>query len=209
MSEALCCDLRAAVESRSLGAGAIGSVSCRVCVVLYLLLSDHLVDRRGRCLSCRRSGAVLGQRRRKCRIHVKASFWLRQPDEVVLRHLAQKLNHRLASAPGTGGRPDLGHLAQPASTGAQDVTQVGPRIAVDQSKPSSESLQTLATPTPPRHRGGAPRAGRSDPDHGGTGVHPDSLRSRRAPFDDHTPYPGQASCLVVSGRSTEVLPGAD
>ena len=100
MSEELCCDLRDAVESGSLGGGGTGSIRCRACVVLYLLLCDHSVDRRGRCLSCRRPGAVLGQRRRPCRIHVTASFWLRQPDDVVLRHLATELNHYPAPVSG-------------------------------------------------------------------------------------------------------------
>ncbi len=105
MSEALCRDLRDAVEAGSLDGGKTGSIRCRACFVLYLLLCDHPVDRRGRCRSCRRPGAVLGQRRRTCRIHAKASFWLRQPDDVVLRHLASELNHRPAPAAGTGRRP--------------------------------------------------------------------------------------------------------
>ncbi|MDQ3765064.1 MAG: hypothetical protein M3460_27225 [Actinomycetota bacterium] len=126
MSEALCCELRAVVKSGSLEAGGTGSVGCRACVVLYLLLSDHTVDRRGRCRSCRRSVAVLMQRRRECRIHVRASFWLRQPDDVVLRHLAQELNHRPASTPGTGGQPDLGYPAQP---GAGFPLRVSPSMA--------------------------------------------------------------------------------
>ena len=100
MSEALCRDLRDAVESGSLGGGGTGSIRCRACVVLYLLLCDHPVDRRGRCRWCRRPGAVLGQRHRPCRIHVKASFWLHQPNDVVLRHLTNELNHHPAPASG-------------------------------------------------------------------------------------------------------------
>ncbi len=126
MSEALYGDLRDAVESGSLEGGGTGSIRCRACFVLYLLLCDHPVDRRGRCRSCRRPGAVLGQRHRTCRIHAKTSFWLRQPDDMVLRHLARELNHRPAPAPGTGGRPDRCHPTQPAATRDPDATEVVP-----------------------------------------------------------------------------------
>jgi hypothetical protein len=74
MREALCRDLHDAMEAGSLDGGGTGSIRCRACVVLYLLLCDHPVDRRGRCRSCRRPGIKLGQRRRTCRIHVKASL---------------------------------------------------------------------------------------------------------------------------------------
>jgi hypothetical protein len=157
MSEALCCDLRDALESGSLDGSEIGSIRCRACVVLCLLLCDHPVDRRGRCRSCRRTGAVLGKRRRKCRIHVEASFWLRQPDDVVLRHLAHELNSTV--------------------------------------------------PTPPRHSSG--RVGWPDPDHGGIGAH--SSASGPAVFHStvYPPRTGQAEHVVLSGRTTEVTPGAD
>ncbi len=174
MTEALCCYLWDTVESESLDGGGTGSIRCRACVVLYLLLCDHSVDRRGRCRSCRRSGAALGQRRRKCRIHVEASFWLRQPDDVVLRHLASELNDRPARAQGTGGRPDR-----------FGTTRAVPAIDPD------------ASP-----------AVRPDPDHGGVGEHPERLRSRCAPLDDHTPHTGQAKHVVLSGRRIEVAPGA-
>jgi hypothetical protein len=60
---------------------------------LYTLLLDHPLDQRGRCRSCRRSGAMIGLRRRPCRIYLRASYWLlRQPDEALLRcHLADGL----------------------------------------------------------------------------------------------------------------------
>lgn len=100
MREALCSDLRDAVEAGSLDGGETSSIRCRACAVLYMLLCDHPVDRRGRCRSCRRTGAMLGRRRRTCRIYLEASFWLRQPDEVVLGHLASELNHRPAPVQG-------------------------------------------------------------------------------------------------------------
>jgi len=85
--------LLAAVTFRPAAGAGIGSIQFRACAVLYLLLCDHPVDRRGRCRSCRRSGSVLGKRHRKCRIHTKPSFWLRQPDDVVLCHLTSGLSH--------------------------------------------------------------------------------------------------------------------
>ncbi|MGH3939700.1 MAG: hypothetical protein ACRDTG_13930, partial [Pseudonocardiaceae bacterium] len=50
------------------GAGArdgMGSASWRACAALYFLVEEHPVDRRGRCRSCRRPGAVLGRARRR------------------------------------------------------------------------------------------------------------------------------------------------
>lgn len=76
--------LRAAVEAGPDALGGIGSVPCRAGVVLYLLLSDHPVDRQGRCRSCRRPGAILGPRRRRCRVHIMACYWLNQPNAALL-----------------------------------------------------------------------------------------------------------------------------
>ncbi|MGH4007579.1 MAG: hypothetical protein ACRDTH_05320 [Pseudonocardiaceae bacterium] len=94
--------LLAAVTARPAADGGIGSIQLRACAVLYMLLHDHTLDRRGRCRSCRHPCALLGKRRRRCRIYVEASFWLRQPDDVVLRHLTSELNHRPTPAPGPG-----------------------------------------------------------------------------------------------------------
>ena len=126
MLDALRDVLLAAVTSRPAADSGTGSIQFRACAVLYLLLCDHPLDRRGRCRSCRRSGAVLGQRRHTCRIHTKASFWLRQPDDVVLRHLASELDHRPAPAPGAGGRPDRCHPTRAAATRDPDAIEVMP-----------------------------------------------------------------------------------
>ncbi|MGH3804927.1 MAG: hypothetical protein ACRDTD_33240, partial [Pseudonocardiaceae bacterium] len=68
----------------------------RASAVLYLLLLDHPIDRQGRCRSCPRPGTVIGFRRRPCRIHLRANYWLlRQPDNAML------LSH-LADDPGLG-----------------------------------------------------------------------------------------------------------
>jgi hypothetical protein len=71
----------------------IGSVPCQAVAVLYTLLRDHAIDRRGRCRSCRRPGAIVVLRRRPCRIYLRASYWmLRQPNEaLLLSHLAEEL----------------------------------------------------------------------------------------------------------------------
>lgn len=80
----------------------IGSILYRVSAVVYTLLLDHPIDRRGRCRSCRRPGTIIGLRRRPCRIYLKASYWLlRQPDAaILLSHLADDLG--LTTVPGTG-----------------------------------------------------------------------------------------------------------
>jgi hypothetical protein len=51
----------------------------------------HSVDRRGRCRSCRRPGAVLGLRRRRCRVHGEARFCLQQPAEFLRSRLVCEL----------------------------------------------------------------------------------------------------------------------
>lgn len=90
--------LIAAVESKP---GAVGSVQHRAMAALYGLLLDHPIDRRGRCRSCRRPGAVLGRRRRRCRIHIEATYWLHQPDEeFLLSQLAREFD--LADPPPSG-----------------------------------------------------------------------------------------------------------
>ncbi len=99
-SHRLLCDvLRATVHAGSGAAEWDGSIRYRASVVLYLLLLDHPIDRRGRCRSCRRPGRLIRLRRRTCRIHLRASYWLlRQPDDVVL------LSY-LANEPGVGTGP--------------------------------------------------------------------------------------------------------
>ena len=83
--------LRDAVQAGPGAAGGIGIVECQAVAALYLLLMDHPIDQRGRCRSCRRPGAVFGSRWRCCRVYVKAALWLRQPEELLRRLLAQEL----------------------------------------------------------------------------------------------------------------------
>lgn len=96
-SHQLICDvlrrvLRSAVESHRAEHSAIGSVPLRSVATLYLLLTSHSVDRRGRCRSCRYPGEVFGLRRRRCRVHRTAHFYLHHPDDAFLRsHLAREV----------------------------------------------------------------------------------------------------------------------
>ena len=106
----LVCDALRGVLRRLAQAGPgaveeIDSMLYRVSAVVYTLLLVHPIDRRGRCRSCRRPGTIIGLRRRPCRIHLKASYWLRcQPnDAILLSHLADELG--LGTAPGAGTRP--------------------------------------------------------------------------------------------------------
>lgn len=152
-----------AVES---GPGAVGLVQHRAMAALYKVLLDHPVDRRGRCRSCRRPGAVLGRRRRRCRVHIETTYWLHQPDEEFLRS-------QLAGEFGLADPPPSGLNTAPKRRGTdagaaddRDDTVVLP--AVD-SLPSNGSIAVPQSPTvspPPSLPGGFPRAGRPDPDHG-------------------------------------------
>ncbi|MCA1709170.1 MAG: hypothetical protein LC808_40175 [Actinobacteria bacterium] len=108
-SHQLLCDalrgvLRAAVQAGPGAADGIGTVACRAVAALFMLLMSHPVDRRGRCRSCRRPGAVFGRRWRRCRVHVGAGFWLHQPDQgLLLRLLADELTQHAAPPSGSAG----------------------------------------------------------------------------------------------------------
>jgi hypothetical protein len=105
ISHRLMCDalrgfLRQAVRAGPGAVEGIGSIGCRASAVLYTLLLDHPIDRRGRCWSCRHPSAMIGLRR--CQIHLTASYWLLlQPDKAML--LSQ-----LACELGLGTAPPLG-----------------------------------------------------------------------------------------------------
>jgi hypothetical protein len=98
--------LRQAMRAGSGAAGGIDSIECRATAVLYTLLLEHPIDQRGRCRSCRGSGAIIGLRR--CRVHFTAHDWLLlQPDKAtLLSHLARELGLGAAPPPGAGSLPD-------------------------------------------------------------------------------------------------------
>jgi hypothetical protein len=101
----ICDTLRASLLAGPGSAKRPGPTQYWASAVLYLLLLDHPIDRRGRCRSCRRSGEVIGLRRRPCRIHLQASYWLlHQPGEaLLLSQLASELGASIAPA-GTGAQ---------------------------------------------------------------------------------------------------------
>ncbi len=119
------------------GGGELGSVQSRASAALYVLLGDHPVDRRGRCRSCRRPGAVVGGRRRRCRVHRAARFYLYQPEQVLLGHLtgelsqlAGELSQDARPPSGVGSLLDLGSTARAAAPDHED-TEVLARVAVE------------------------------------------------------------------------------
>ena len=101
ISEALGDELRQAVHAGPSVADQADSIRYRVSAVLYLLLRDHAIDRRGRCRSCRRPGAMITIRRHPCRILIKARYWLlRPPDQAhLLSLLAAELPASLPLSP--------------------------------------------------------------------------------------------------------------
>lgn len=147
----------------------VGSVPCRAVATLYMLLLNHPVDRRGRCRSCRRPGAVLGGRWRRCRVHGEAALWLTQPADFLAAHLTRELG----PAGGVETRlPGRGPALGPEATG------VPPRTPADPDGPPTTPQSPAASP-PPLLPGGLPRAGRPDPDHGGAGEPSEGRRPRR------------------------------
>ncbi|MGH3942075.1 MAG: hypothetical protein ACRDTG_26325 [Pseudonocardiaceae bacterium] len=112
----LCAVLRAilvdAVQAGRRAAEGLGTVPCQAVATLYLLLLNHPLDRRGRCRSCRRPGAIFGRRRRRCQVHGEASVWLRQPRGFLRAQLAGELGLAVPPPPGDQPTP-LPHSAMP------------------------------------------------------------------------------------------------
>jgi hypothetical protein len=144
--------LLAAVQAGPDAPGGIGSVQLRASATLYRLLLDHPVDQSGRCRSCRRPGVLPGRRRHRCRVHIKADYWLHQPDVPLL--LSQLVS-------------ELGLTATDTAATAPDDTEVLPRIELDPDDPPTQPLQTPDVPS--THR---VQAGRPDRDHGRVGDGP-------------------------------------
>jgi hypothetical protein len=138
----LCDTLRETVHA---GPGAVDwpeSIRYRASAVLYMLLLDHPIDRRGRCRSCRRSGVVIGLRRRPCRVHARASYWLlHQPDDPLLSHLAKEVGQDSALSRGAANPPDRSDLTVTARVDLRK-TDVLPRIMDD---PRTDPSQTPAS----------------------------------------------------------------
>lgn len=160
LCEALGRVLVSVVES---GAGVAGSVEFRAVAALYGLLMNHPVDRRGRCRSCRRAGAVLGWRRRRCQVRVEAAFWVHQPDEAFLRlQLAREFGLTEQSRaewppdsspplfpggfPGAG-RPDSDHGGAGEFTPDASRPRRGPSGDADGREPPAQGQPLLLTGT--------------------------------------------------------------
>lgn len=77
-------DLLDALSSGPRTTGGRGLAGCRATAALYVLLLEHPVDARGHCRSCRRPGAVIGRRRRRCLVYRTANFWLTRPTTAML-----------------------------------------------------------------------------------------------------------------------------
>jgi len=140
LCHALCGVLRDAVQSARGGGVGVGSVACRAAATLYGLLLDHPVDRRGWCRSCRRPGEVLGLRRRRCRVQIKAHFYLHHPDDAfLLSHLASEVGLPAAEIPETvAAAPEPGSPTAPGS--GLDDTDILPKITDESGMPPPESL---------------------------------------------------------------------
>ncbi|MGH3571946.1 MAG: hypothetical protein ACRDR6_25465 [Pseudonocardiaceae bacterium] len=191
----LCRRLRGALENAVLaghGADGIGSALWQANAALYMLLMGHPVDRRGRCRSCRRSGAVLGFRRRRCRVHGEARFWL-------LQQPAEFLHSRLLGELGLTDLPSAQDSATHTTARDSGDTDVLPRAVPGPSDPPTERFQTPAVspPLPPRR---VPPGGTVGPSHGGIGVYSDAgPRSRRGPSDNPPPVHQLGKSLAVTG----------
>lgn len=168
----------------------VGSVPFRASAALYALLMNHPVDRKGRCRSCRRPGALFGRQRRRCRIYRSAHFYLRQPREFLLSHLAAEMEFRIPSSPGPHAGTDRHETAE--ATSVDPDTDALPSVKVE---PHIQEPPAVS-PSPPLP-GKFPRARRPDPDHGGAGENPDDPRLHRGPFDyQGPPRPGRPPVIL-------------
>jgi hypothetical protein len=166
INEALADELRQAVHAGPSIADQADSIRYRVSAVLYLLLRDHSIDRRGRCRSCRRPGAMITIRRQPCRILIKARYWLlRPPDE------AQLLSLLAAELPATPHR-------RPARAKPTDRSTPAPTSRAETAASTTPTCcpPTLPSLPPPRS---CPGTGRPNSLQNQTGAHPNgSVRSR-------------------------------
>jgi hypothetical protein len=194
-----------AVQADRCAEGGLDSIPHRASAALYSLLADHAVDRRGRCRSCRRPGSLLGLPRRHCRVRGAADMWLRLPAELLESFLASTLG-LIPDSAAEAGRTLAATVSERGAIDALAATEPSQPLTRPPAHsgfacPSTERrTQTPAVPPLlPPHR--FPRAGRSDPTHGGAGVHPDAgLRSRRVPPTN--PPRDSGSSLVFTGGIT-------
>lgn len=179
-------------------AGAVvGSVEVRAVAALYELLRDHPVDRLGRCRSCRLPGEVVGLRRRRCRVHRTAHFYLHHPDDAFfLSHLASEVGMPAPPLAGLGAQEGPGGRVP---SGGADPTDLLPGITARPDDSPTIPQSPAALFPPPLPDGGFPLAGRPDPNHGRAGEQQGLPRSRRGPSDDPGPPEPGGALLVIGG----------
>jgi hypothetical protein len=175
MSYRLICHMLRGVLRDHAESGEVDSPECRAVAALYTLLLTHPIDRRGRCLSCRRAGMVF-RRRRPCRIYRVAHYWLHRSTALLVSSLAGELGLTVAPLP----------VREPGIEAAQTDPHTPDHQAPALSSPMPASGSDVPGPSWP------------DSDHGGAGVPPNRPRSRRGPPDAPSPDPG-ASVLVTGG----------
>ncbi|MFN2496991.1 MAG: hypothetical protein ABR608_13960 [Pseudonocardiaceae bacterium] len=170
----------------------MGAVPSRATAALYLILRNHPVDRRGRCRSCRRPGAWVGRRWRRCRVHGEARLWLHQPAEFLRPQLARELRAHLGPPPQVGATPER-HGSPGAVPPAEPDTQHSemPAAVAAEGDSGTPAAQTPVGSSPlPPHEDEA-----TGPDHGGAGPDPDAPGFAVA----HHPTPAGPSASRLRG----------
>jgi hypothetical protein len=71
-----------------------------------LLYHHHTIDTKGRCRICTRPSRGRRAPTRPCTVHAALSFYLLQPDELVLREIPRPAAPRLPRLRGDGGIDD-------------------------------------------------------------------------------------------------------
>jgi hypothetical protein len=178
----------------------LGSSQCRLSGALYDLLMAHPLDQRGRCRCCRRPGAVLGQRRQRCWVHLTVHCWLRQPEWLLHDRVIHEWGLGHPSPP--SARAARQHAACPADP---DDTGVVPPIARKSGESTPQPHQTPAAPSPlspPETRG----AGRPDPTHGGAGEDTEHLATDQTRTARHTRTTQSESLPLPEGRPPDLAP---
>jgi hypothetical protein len=171
--------LVAAVESGD--PARVCSVACQAVATMYTLLLGHPVDRRGRCRSCRRPGAVVGLGRRRCRVFIGAGFYLLSSGEFLCSHLARELG-----------------LPGPPTREADDLPEPGDSAGVASAVAPETGVLPAVAPGA-RDPGSPEKSGRPELDCGGARTFPNGTRSRRGPAEDPPPDAGR-SLLLTGGK---------
>lgn len=143
-SHRLVCEaLREAMRVEPGALGRLGSIRYRASAVLYLLVLEHSLDWRGRCLSC--PGVMLGMWPRSCQIHLRARYWLlHHSPEALLSHLAREFGAGIVPSSGAAGASRWPGLTVRARTDPGDIDS-GSRVAGES---RTDLLRTPVVPFP-------------------------------------------------------------